>query len=209
MRYILLPIIIFVISCGTQDNGSQKSAEASNLPSRVVHKLVDVPACTTEIEGALVYVKESALFKYCESVAWLDLDLSGADGAEGMTYNKWQNCYLALTYPEQEIVEDITIYLGMRVYYTNQGHAWTHAEVRTPEQGYYGTSFHSPKMFGAGEPSAGVSVDLHGSNVAVYQSSWRFTTTPDAKEATAKYIDASLPEGTNAQWSLPCETKDF
>lgn len=88
-----------LVACGTEPNAGKdnapetgkettpedKTAQESfaKYHSMLVATTVDLPTCTPESEGWLVYVKSESTFKYCASGAWENIDIKGPKGDKG------------------------------------------------------------------------------------------------------------------------------
>lgn len=82
MRTLALTTLLLA-ACGADSGGSKNTTQEPQITSRVVMYLSDLPTCTPELEGALVYVKGREAFQYCESGKWIEIDLRGKDGLAG------------------------------------------------------------------------------------------------------------------------------
>lgn len=92
MKYYLVCTMFLVLACGddeskeaapapTQIVAQETTTEDDRLDALYLEPGAEMPACTKEDEGWLVYLEG---FKACRSGMWADLDISGKDGKDGL-----------------------------------------------------------------------------------------------------------------------------
>jgi hypothetical protein len=91
---LIITMTIFFASCGQDSNNSSDDPSGSNPPvspasdknefpkTELFASEADLPTCTTELEGWLVYVTDIG-FKHCTSSAWVAVDIQGPAGPQG------------------------------------------------------------------------------------------------------------------------------
>jgi hypothetical protein len=98
MRKLL--VVLACVACGAEDHpaaGAQAApittesspdtqAQRPDLYAMEVKQVGDLPYCTPESNGRIVYVTSEKRFKWCEGTlgTWYDVDLKGDKGADGV-----------------------------------------------------------------------------------------------------------------------------
>lgn len=86
MQYISIILIgLFLVSCGKDDSESDGDAslEKAKYHSLTVYKSENLPECTPEAEGWLIYIRMTQEFKTCLVNQWYDVNLKGEKGDPG------------------------------------------------------------------------------------------------------------------------------
>ncbi len=81
MRLMILALMI--VGCGEQAANTEKADSSQNAYLTSVNTSGELPACTKETEGRIIYIKANAVFNACNDLAWSEIDLRGAKGEKG------------------------------------------------------------------------------------------------------------------------------
>lgn len=108
MKILYFLILVFLTSCGSSDSSESSSSEAQivqmdvvdNKFAMVLNTLSDLPICDDSSEGRLIYLSSEAVFKYCESSEWKDIEIKekgeiGETGETGETGNNGLNSLIS------------------------------------------------------------------------------------------------------------------
>jgi len=85
---LLFTLSFLTLSCGTETKESRQNASAPSPARENGMTFVaesDLPPCTSEREGFLVYVQETSNFRSCIAGSWTAIDLKGNKGDKGDT----------------------------------------------------------------------------------------------------------------------------
>ncbi len=73
----------WISSCGKKEAAVEAAVDDDNA-IRIAASAIDLPKCAGAAEGKTYYVKDEAIFKYCDSSGqWSTIDLMGPKGADG------------------------------------------------------------------------------------------------------------------------------
>lgn len=85
MKKILI-LTLMLSACGSDDSKDTNN-ESPRIQSQAVANLAAVPACSADMEGALVYAKEESVFQYCEGGNWVTVE-----NKSGPVYSEIVSC---------------------------------------------------------------------------------------------------------------------
>lgn len=100
--YRLLTLTAILTACGTGGGGGggDSSTERTAPNALSFASEGELPACSDSLKNVLVYVRDTAQFKYCDGAAWNAISIVGKDGtpgASGSNGTSGANCYDGLT----------------------------------------------------------------------------------------------------------------
>lgn len=84
---IILSCSLFLLACGSESKDSDKEGATSGSRENgmTFAAEADLPACSGERDGFLVYVQETSNFRTCSAGAWTVIDIKGGKGEKGDT----------------------------------------------------------------------------------------------------------------------------
>lgn len=83
MKTGLLLLSLCLVACGKSSENTAPDTPLGGVEGQIVKAESALPVCDSSRTGALVYVKDSSVFKTCEGGKWATVDLTGDKGAQG------------------------------------------------------------------------------------------------------------------------------
>lgn len=213
-------LILLTAGCGaTEGAGEQDQGDterqspsdedrASRLRSFAVNTATDQPTCDDELEGALIYVKDSEEFKTCQSSAWEVISIKGEKGDTGEQGPQGEagpagtdatakiaatiSCIgnfstlseAGRTYGGYVFPTTLTIYYKAAVF--SNGDTLSTGEVSDSIESISGTSFYSSQQNGSLTAPVSIVSDRVGNGTAGY---WTVAVDRVTGVATVTYFD--------------------
>lgn len=93
MKALLLVTLFVLFGCGRDDGGeaaetksdSQKSSNGEDkITSIALESKEDLPACNEETKHMLAYIIDSEIFMTCQGTSWVEIEIKGKDGENGV-----------------------------------------------------------------------------------------------------------------------------
>lgn len=80
MRFFFLMLLSATLSCGENE---EEEGVFDDKTLSLISSSSNLPTCNQGTAGKIVYVRDTDEFKFCESEAWVTIDIRGAEGANG------------------------------------------------------------------------------------------------------------------------------